>query len=45
VARLPLFDDVERAALALTEAGTRLADESEPVSEDLLGEWTAEVVA
>ena len=27
----PYFTDAERAALALTEAGTRLADQTEPV--------------
>jgi AhpD family alkylhydroperoxidase len=29
----PLFDEAERAALALTEAATRLSDEPDPVSD------------
>jgi AhpD family alkylhydroperoxidase len=31
----PYFTDAERAALALTEAGTRLADRSDPVADDI----------
>ncbi|GLZ30570.1 alkyl hydroperoxide reductase AhpD [Lentzea sp. NBRC 105346] len=31
----PYFTDAERAALALTEAVTRLADQAEPVSDEL----------
>ncbi len=31
----PYFDDAERAALALTEAATRLADRSDPVPDDV----------
>jgi AhpD family alkylhydroperoxidase len=31
----PYFDEAERAVLALTEAGTRLADRAEPVPDDL----------
>jgi alkylhydroperoxidase family enzyme len=31
----PYFTDAERAALALTEAGTRLADRSDPVPDDV----------
>lgn len=31
----PYFSDAERAALALTEAGTRLADRSEPVPDEV----------
>lgn len=31
----PYFTDAERAALALTEAGTRLADRGDPVPDDL----------
>lgn len=31
----PYFDDAERAALALTEAATRLADRSDPVPEEV----------
>lgn len=31
----PRFDDAERAALALTEAATRLADRSDPVPDDV----------
>jgi len=31
----PYFDEAQRAALALTEAGTRLADRAEPVPEDV----------
>ena len=34
----PYFDDAERAALALTEAVTRLADTPEPVSDELWDE-------
>jgi AhpD family alkylhydroperoxidase len=34
----PYFDDAERAALALTEAGTRLADRADPVPAELLAE-------
>jgi AhpD family alkylhydroperoxidase len=34
----PYFDDAERAALALTEAGTRLADSSDPVPDEI---WAA----
>ena|SRR5215203_4622722 len=34
----PGFDDAERAALALTEAVTRLADRSGPVSDDVWDE-------
>ncbi|MGW7463132.1 carboxymuconolactone decarboxylase family protein [Streptomyces xantholiticus] len=34
----PYFDDAERAALALTEAATRLADRSDPVPD---GIWDA----
>jgi AhpD family alkylhydroperoxidase len=34
----PYFSDAERAALALTEAGTRLADRSDPVPDDVWGE-------
>ncbi len=34
----PYFSDAERAALALTEAGTRLADQSEPVPDALFAE-------
>jgi AhpD family alkylhydroperoxidase len=34
----PYFTDAERAALALTEAGTRLADHSEPVPDALFDE-------
>ncbi len=33
----PLFSDAERAALALTEAATRLSDRSDAVSDDV---WT-----
>ncbi len=32
------FDDAERAALALTEAATRLADRSDPVSDEVWDE-------
>src|SRR5579862_3648376 len=32
------FNDAERAALALTEAGTRLADRADPVSDDVWAE-------
>jgi AhpD family alkylhydroperoxidase len=31
----PYFDDAERAALALTEAATRLSDRSDPVPDDV----------
>jgi AhpD family alkylhydroperoxidase len=31
----PLFDEAERAALALTEAATRLADRADPVPDDV----------
>ncbi len=31
----PYFTDAERAALALTEAGTRLADRPDPVADDV----------
>lgn len=34
----PLFTDAERAALALTEAATRLSDKSDPVSDAV---WSA----
>ena len=34
----PYFDDAERAALALTEAATRLADRSDPVPDDVFDE-------
>ncbi|MEI5101595.1 carboxymuconolactone decarboxylase family protein [Streptomyces sp. PmtG] len=34
----PYFSDAERAALALAEAGTRLADSSDPVPDDV---WIA----
>jgi AhpD family alkylhydroperoxidase len=34
----PYFDDAERAALALTEAGTRLADRVDPVPDELVAE-------
>ena len=34
----PYFDDAERAALALTEAATRLADRSDPVSDEVWDE-------
>jgi AhpD family alkylhydroperoxidase len=34
----PYFDDAERAALALTEAGTRLADRSDPVPAEVFAE-------
>ncbi len=34
----PYFSDAERAALALTEATTRLADRSSPVPDDVWGE-------
>jgi AhpD family alkylhydroperoxidase len=34
----PYFTDAERAALALTEAGTRLADQSDPVSDAVFDE-------
>lgn len=34
----PYFTDAERAALALTEAGTRLADRSQPVPDEIFAE-------
>jgi len=34
----PYFDEAERAALALTEAGTRLADRANPVSDEVFAE-------
>jgi AhpD family alkylhydroperoxidase len=34
----PYFSDAERAALALTEAATRLADRGEPVPDDVFAE-------
>ncbi len=34
----PYFTDAERAALALTEAGTRLADQADPVSDAVFDE-------
>lgn len=34
----PYFTDAERAALALTEAGTRLADRSGPIAKELFDE-------
>ena len=34
----PYFDDAERAALALAEAGTRLADSSDPVPDEVWDE-------
>ena len=34
----PFFSDAERAALALTEATTRLADQSDPVPDDIWNE-------
>jgi alkylhydroperoxidase family enzyme len=34
------FTDAERAALALTEAATRLADQAEPVPDDVWNEAT-----
>jgi AhpD family alkylhydroperoxidase len=34
----PYFTDAERAALALTEAGTRLADRTGPIPEEVLAE-------
>jgi alkylhydroperoxidase family enzyme len=37
----PYFSDAERAALALTEAATRLADRSDPVPDDVWGEAAA----
>ena len=37
----PWFSDAERAALALAEAVTRVADRSEPVPDDLWAEATA----
>lgn len=36
----PYFDDAERAALALTEAVTRLGDRPDPVPDDLWNEVT-----
>jgi AhpD family alkylhydroperoxidase len=36
----PYFTDAERAALALAEAGTRLADRAEPVPDDIWAEAT-----
>jgi len=36
----PYFTDTERAALALTEALTRLADQADPVPDTLWGEVT-----
>jgi AhpD family alkylhydroperoxidase len=36
----PYFSDAERAALALTEALTRLADEADPVPDTLWAEMT-----
>ena len=35
---MPYFNDAERAALALTEAATRLADRPDPVSDEV---WSA----
>jgi AhpD family alkylhydroperoxidase len=32
---MPYFTDAERAALALTEAGTRISDRAEPVADDI----------
>jgi AhpD family alkylhydroperoxidase len=37
----PHFDDAERAALALTEAVTRLSDQSDPVPDDVYAEAAA----
>ncbi len=37
----PHFDDAERAALALTEAVTRLSDRSDPVPDDVYAEAAA----
>lgn len=37
----PHFDDAERAALALTEAMTRLSDQSDPVPDDVYEEAAA----
>jgi AhpD family alkylhydroperoxidase len=34
----PYFTDAERAALALAEAGTRLADQADPVPDDVFDE-------
>ena len=34
----PYYDDAERAALALAEAATRLADRSDPVPDDVFEE-------
>lgn len=36
----PYFTNAERAALALTEAATRLADRSDPVPDEIWGEAT-----
>ncbi len=36
----PYFTDAERAALALTEAATRLADRAEPVPDDVWNDAT-----
>jgi len=36
----PYFSDAERAALALTEAATRLADRSDPVPDEVWDEAT-----
>src|SRR5688572_31854293 len=38
--RSPYFSDAERAALALTEALTRLADQGDPVPDTLWAEMT-----
>ena len=35
---VPYFDDAERAALALTEAATRLSDRSDPVPDEIWDE-------
>jgi AhpD family alkylhydroperoxidase len=37
----PYFSDAERAALALTEAGTRIADRPDPVSDQIWDEAAA----
>jgi alkylhydroperoxidase family enzyme len=37
----PYFDDAERAALALTEAVTRISDRSDPVPDDVYDEAAA----
>ena len=34
----PFFSDAERAALALTEAATRMSDQSDPVSDEVWDE-------